>query len=588
MLAPCKNIVKIYYYSSFCFCSSIKLDTVNDQKEFLDNIAKIEHIINPIEWSQKNVNQIILKHGGSRLIKKYKNTWELLTTIYPHEKWPEIPPKIPRNYWEDKENQKKFWLKLQNEKEILNIEEIPKLISIKEIKKLGGSGILSKYKDITSALESVFPDKNWNIHKRKKFPNNYWDLIDNQKIFLEELSKKFEISNLDDWLSVKVEDIKKNGGSGLLSKYSSFYECLENIYPNHFWDISKGKNHPKNYWNNIDNQRKYFEEIRKQLNIHDLEDWRSVNISSHSKLRHIVGKYYSSFFDALKTIYPEYNWEIISNKKGSRVPYNYWSKIENQRKEMENIRKQNNFPIEEWIDKPVSFLRDNGGSGFLDYYPNFIELLRTIYPEFTWDHENRRNYPRNYWNNLDNVKHFFKIFEEKHQITKKEDWYRVSIDQIRNSGGLGLLRKYKSFGNLLSAVFPEDEWEEKKFSRRDKRSEQRWLLIQLRKLLPGIEIVEDFVHTGITRDSGSQIEIDVFIPSHQIGFEYNGKHHYSELTSFGSLEMYKHRDFEKVELCKKLNIELHVIPYLWNGTADDLLNYCKGDKFRALVSLIKE
>jgi hypothetical protein len=59
---------------------------------------------------------------------------------------------------------------------------------------------------------------------------------------------------------------------------------------------------------------------------------------------------------------------------------------------------------------------------------------------------------------------------------------------------------YSKFGNLGSALqyaYPEVKWDLSKFSLRGKKSEQRWLKVNIEELLSGIEIVEDFHHPDL-------------------------------------------------------------------------------------------
>ena len=68
---------------------------------------------------------------------------------------------------------------------------------------------------------------NWDISLRNRVYRNYWDKIDNIKIFLENLKSTLKIVNDDDWYRVSINDIKLAGGSSILQKYSSFYDCLK-------------------------------------------------------------------------------------------------------------------------------------------------------------------------------------------------------------------------------------------------------------------------------------------------------------------------------------------------------------------------
>lgn len=119
---------------------------------------------------------------------------------------------------------------------------------------------------------------------------NNWRTIHNQRVFLDELGKKFGINNLDDWQEITVRKIEqvqyqfsfyyKNGGKGLLSLYDhSLFRTLQALHPHHFWDKSKFRNLkqvPQGFWKKTSNQRKYFDKLTKKLGIKKPSDWVSL------------------------------------------------------------------------------------------------------------------------------------------------------------------------------------------------------------------------------------------------------------------------------------------------------------------------
>ena len=57
---------------------------------------------------------------------------------------------------------------------------------------------------------------------------------------LKELEQKLEIKNLDDWYSIKYEDVENNGGRMLLQQYEdSLTKMLLSFYPEFEWDPTR-------------------------------------------------------------------------------------------------------------------------------------------------------------------------------------------------------------------------------------------------------------------------------------------------------------------------------------------------------------
>jgi hypothetical protein len=63
-------------------------------------------------------------------------------------------------------------------------------------------------------LSIVYPE--WNIPSK---PNRYWQDHANQMAFIQRLSSTMNIQKQEDWYNVTLQDVERNGGSGLLRVY---------------------------------------------------------------------------------------------------------------------------------------------------------------------------------------------------------------------------------------------------------------------------------------------------------------------------------------------------------------------------------
>jgi hypothetical protein len=60
-----------------------------------------------------------------------------------------------------------------------------------------------------------------------------------------------------------------------------------------------------------------------------------------------------------------------------------------------------------------------------------------------------------------------------------------------------LYSKFENLGTALQYAYLEIEWEFEKFSQRGKKSIQRWLRVMIEELVPGVDIVEDYLHPDL-------------------------------------------------------------------------------------------
>ena len=554
-------------------------DSVENQRLFFDAVGKKNNFISHDDWKSKGCKAVKSESGSSTLLRRYSSFHEALETIYPEIEW-EIKSdgRYPKNYWASIENQKNQLEKIKDIKGLKCNSEW-KNITVAEFRSFeGGSAILQYYDSFFDMLKTIYPEYDWNMFSDvQRVSRGFWKSKENQKKFMDEVSNRLGHTCLDDWNSVTIEQFQKQGGYQLLNIYGSLSNILEELYPEHEWNNILNKNRtPTNYFLDIENQKAYLTSLEEKFNIKDIDDWK--NISREQIMNEKGGacllRIYGTTFNLLKEMYPNHEWKATDF---TRAPRLYWKDIKNQREFFDDLAKKFNITNpKDWSNVSYRDVVNAGGGRLLRYYSSIYEALKSIYPEYEWNAiELRSRVPNFYWDNTDNIIEFIESLREKFKVLTDDDWYRISNEQIQLSGGRSLIMKYGSFYKLLKSIYPEKKWKKSKFQNRNKRSSQRWMFLQIKKLFPKYEVIEEFLHEELSRVSGRAIEIDCFIPSLQIGFEFQGRHHYEERPALGSLDMYQKRDAEKQELCKDNNIALVLVPYWWDNTEEGLKKLIK-------------
>lgn len=113
------------------------------------------------------------------------------------------------------------------------------------------------------------------------------------------------------------------------------------------------------------------------------------------------------------------------------------------------------------------------------------------------------------------------------------------------------------------------------------------MYLVVKELYPNEEVYEDYLHPQLRFSAGRRMELDVFVPSRSLAFEYQvcascipcscpeGVQHYDTNSFFGKADIRIERDNEKKNACLKHNIRLIYVPY-WlkidKQNIQDLLN----------------
>ena len=408
---------------------------------------------------------------------------------------------------------------------------------------------------------------------------NYWANIDNQKQFFDNLYNTLKLNSLDDWYAVNTKIIHKFGGNGILSRYKgSKSKALQTVYPNYDWKITNWKQLPKNFWKDQNNIRNYIKEMELRLNIQKKEDWYSLPVYKVSKYlgttRSLIHR--DGLCKVLSIAYPEIDWDYGLFHK---VPQGFWIDPKNQLSTIESIAKKLNIKkLDDWYNVKYLDIVKYGGRGVIRYYNgDKLAMLKAIYPEHDWDRSLASHLPHNYWRDSGNIIKYIDGIRQLFCIKNKEDWYRVSLQQIKSTKGGSIAKS--GFFQALQHTYPDQKWDRDKIEMRDKRSDQRILKITIGKLFPHYHYYENYKFTSLLFEaSGIAIEFDIFLPEINFAFEYQGQQHYNDMPGgFSSLEMITTRDQEKYHLCNINNIKIIQIPFWWDQSVDSLHTtiFCK-------------
>jgi len=205
----------------------------------------------------------------------------------------------------------------------------------------------------------------------------------------------------------------------------------------------------------------------------------------------------------------------------------------------------------------------------LKVYDNSLsKALAALYPNFEWKPWKFRWSPKGFWQNKNNVKSFLESLKKDLNLQKQRDWFFISNKQIKANKGRSLLTK--GLFNTLMSQYPEHNWSIP--TRIAPSKGQLHLHRIIKSLFPSEQVLMDFRHAGMLFSrSQHKMQLDIFIPTLQLAFEYQGGQHYTQHYLFGNPFQLHIRDKEKQAACERLGITLITIPYWWNGATDSLL-----------------
>jgi len=260
-----------------------------------------------------------------------------------------------------------------------------------------------------AALQDLYGQaRNLQVHEcRAVVPQRYWDSLENQRNFLQQLAAKLDIKKPGDWAKVSYKDMNKHGGRALLAKHgNSLLRTLQAAWPEAGVLPHHMRSRPRKYWASAERRRQFLDELAEEFGVEDPEDWRLVG------------------------------GDVISQRAAGLVGY-YGS-------------------VQEMIkDSTVGSRMVDGALGRMQV---------------------RRRVPSSFWDDKEHVRSYLHGVASELDIEKPEDWYRVSQKQLENLQGAGLLRKMP-LADALRIAYPDEQWDAGLLSARVKKTSQRCLLV---------------------------------------------------------------------------------------------------------------
>ena len=559
---------KVFASTSNKFCSKCKQPRKNygfwenqiNIDRFLDDLKRKFNLNNQKDWNLLTRTKI-LSQGGSGLLSNF-SMYEIKCMAFPEGKNLFKKP-IKPGYWDNEVNIQKFMISLQKKYNLNIPEDWNKSITYDVILENGGRSLLKKYS--VKEIKCIGCPEGKDLFEKN---SEYWNNKENVNNFIEEFKDKFKITKLEDWKSISKKDIELYGGKSLLRKYSlKEIKNFANLNDDKFINFNS-----KGYWDKNENVYNFLQELKDEYNLDTFDDWNNLTYSQVKLLggESLLKKYL--LYELKCMAYPEGKPYFDTPSKSP----NYWLKPENIKVFMADLGNKLLFKSpEDWDTLNKNHIISFGGSSLLKTF-SMYELKCIGCPEGK-ELFNYPTKPKGYWDNCENVQNFIDDIKSTFNLKNPSDWNRVSKAQIQSLGGGGFISKYltnQENRKKIELKVPEIayiKYQANSTPYSTRRSSQRWLFLQVQKIFPGEEIVEDYFHSDLSRKTGYSFQFDVFVIGRNIAFEYHGEQHYEELVSgFAPLEMYKNRDQEKEKICSDHGIQLIIIPYWWNNKLESL------------------
>eukprot|EP01114_Cavostelium_apophysatum_P005321 TRINITY_DN1615_c1_g1_i1.p2 TRINITY_DN1615_c1_g1~~TRINITY_DN1615_c1_g1_i1.p2 ORF type:complete len:559 (-),score=129.89 TRINITY_DN1615_c1_g1_i1:334-2010(-) len=435
---------------------------------------------------------------------------------------------------------------------------------------------------LSKVLVQSYPEVTWIPGRFNRLPSEEIERIEIQQEILRGIEERLSIKYYEDWYQIGSEDFVKMagriGGISTITKMLSFHngsmiEMLMNLKPDCDWMPWKFERLPHHFWKDAKMQRRFMDRLAIHLGVRESEQWYEVtkqdiiDFDGRGLLRE-----YPEMKNLLMSIYKEHPWnpkEFRSPRRDSEhQKHGHYRNPENRKKFFDELART--LGIRQWQDwYKISRTKvlEHKGTAVLKYYPkhSLINALVAIYPERNWEVWRFVESPKNYWDDETNGRKFLEYLAEKLGIRNFDDWFTISNAEVAFYGGTHFLAKHGGLFSALRAFYPKGSWTSPP-DRIQGSKGQRLIYRHLLEIFSDEpEILYSHRHPELRySESDIPMELDIYIPTLRLAFEYQGQHHYEN-------EDIQRRDAEKRKACKLHSISLVSIPYWWDRSKESLL-----------------
>jgi hypothetical protein len=272
----------------------------------------------PEDWYRIRTDDFKHNFGGG-LLEQHWNSSAIgaVKECFPAYDWKDwLFQTTPRRDWHDPENHRQYmkWLGEQ-----LGIKDPSGWYRVtnEDFKRHKGGAFLINYDStVSDAVMSYLPEYDWKEWMFHKTPKGFWHVRKNRKRYMVWLGQHLGFKRLDDWYAVIGDDFNANYGNQCLKLYGgSPLAALRDCWPRHTWHEWRFARVPFDFWDDLENRKRYVRWVGEKLKLKKPEDWYRVKrrqLTTNCGGGLLVT--YHSYIDLLRECFPELDWDAPSAK----------------------------------------------------------------------------------------------------------------------------------------------------------------------------------------------------------------------------------------------------------------------------------
>jgi hypothetical protein len=251
------------------------------------------------------------------------------------------------------------------------------------------------------------------------------------------LEIKFSIKSMLDWINLKAKDFVYSFQKR--HKFSTV-SMIRELVPEcelHEWEFRQV---PAGWWNNFENQNKYFNWLKDSLGIRTPESWYSI---TSKQIHPSLIMQYGSYQKMLRVMIPDFDFKPW---KFAQVQDGWWKNRENQQRYMDDLGNELGYKTpSDWYALSYEDIE----VCLMKIYGSPEKLVRSFFPDYDFKTWKFNRVPPGWWNDPKNQREYIDNLGEELGFKEPKDWYKLRQEYLETR----FLALYNGSPSLIAQTF---------------------------------------------------------------------------------------------------------------------------------------
>ena len=217
----------------------------NNRRRYMAWLGKQIGVRRWEDWYRATTKDFQDHRGAVLLMEHRSSVAATVMACYPERDWKVWRfAKTPMNLWNDREICRQYLEWLGEQLGYTCLDDWYR-VKLSDFMNNDGQMLVRNYHGSPSSVViDLIPRKEWCEWMFDRVPPKFWNLLENRRRYVRWLLNRLGLRRQEDWNRIRRRDFINNYGGSLLGMYQSYWDLLEECFPQLDWTCLRGHRGP--------------------------------------------------------------------------------------------------------------------------------------------------------------------------------------------------------------------------------------------------------------------------------------------------------------------------------------------------------